>query len=339
MSLRLLQIVLPEGVDADIEHLAEEHDVLGRWRDAVEGDRVVIHVLVPPEEAEPIMDHFESRFKGIEGFHVLLLPVEAALPRPPEKEEKEAAEKPAKERLNRVRREELYADVNQGIQRSKTFIAMTVLSSLVAAVGLIRDDIAIIIGAMVIAPLLGPNVAMALGTTLGDKKLIQRALKINLLGVGIALFIAVGLGVLFDNVEKLEVDLLASPSVLARTQPGWSDLVLALASGIAGTLAFTTGLSGTVIGVMVAVALMPPLVTAGMCLGAGEFEECGRAAELTALNIVCVNLSGVATFLLQGVRPRSWWEAKKARAATKRAVIIWIVLLLVVAYLLDRMNK
>jgi uncharacterized hydrophobic protein (TIGR00341 family) len=332
MSLRLLQIVLPEGVDADVEHLVEEHEVLGRWRDAIEGDRIVIHVLVPPEEAEPIMDDFESRFKGIEGFHVLLLPVEAALPRPPEDEDKSEAEKVAsKERHHRVSREELYADVNQGIQRLRIFVAMTVLSSLVAAVGLIRDDIAIIIGAMVIAPLLGPNVALALGTTLGDTGLIRRALRINLIGVGITLVISVCIGLMFLGAETLN----ESASVAARTNPSGYDVILGLAAGAAGTLAFTTGLSGTLIGVMVAVALMPPLVTCGMLLGAGRLLPSAQAAELTVLNVVCINLAGVATFLIQGVRPRSWWEAKKARAATRRAVIIWIVLLGILAVFLS----
>jgi uncharacterized membrane protein len=105
------------------------------------------------------------------------------------------------------------------------------------------------------------------------------------------------------------------------------DILLALAAGAAGTLAFTQGLSGAVIGVMVAVALVPPLVVSGMLLGDGHFSSAGGALLLTLANVICINLAGVATFLAQGVRPRSWWEAERARRATLRAILLWLVLL------------
>ena len=124
------------------------------------------------------------------------------------------------------------------------------------------------------------------------------------------------------------------PRLNVATHLGFSDLILALAAGTAGTLAFTSELPGAVIGVMVAVALMPPLVAFGMLLGAGEAALALGALMLTAANVICVNLAGVATFLVQGVEPRTWWEAEKAKRATRRATALWAFLLALLALIL-----
>jgi len=328
MALRVMQIYLPQSSDADLDELLEGRKILGRWRDT-DADQVVLHLLVPAEETEPIMDRFEQRFSGAEGFHVILFPVEAVLPRPevkPNDEESPVAEKPEKER-QRISREELYNEVTESLGITRVYLGMIVLSSIVAAVGLLRDDVAVIIGAMVIAPLLGPNVAMSLGTTLGDTDLLRRAAVTNWVGI-VAAF---GFAVLVGLIVQVDVGI---PAIASRTRVGFGDILLALAAGSAGTLAFSRGLAGAVIGVMVAVALMPPLVVCGMLLGAGRAASAFGAFLLLAANLICINLAGVGIFLLQGVRPRSWWEAERATKATWKAVVTWAVLLAVLVLIL-----
>ena len=95
---------------------------------------------------------------------------------------------------------------------------------------------------------------------------------------------------------------------------GYGDIVLALASGAAGALSFTSGVPGSLIGVMVAVALLPPLMVFGLLVGDGQFQMSLSAFLLLMTNVVCVNISGVAMFLAQGVRPNSWWEEKKQKS-------------------------
>ena len=85
---------------------------------------------------------------------------------------------------------------------------------------------------------------------------------------------------------------------------------------------------------MVAVALMPPLVACGMLLGEGKWLLSLGALLLVAANVICVNIAGVATFALQGVRPRTWWEAKKAKNATIKAGLILFILFVVLGGLL-----
>jgi uncharacterized membrane protein len=125
----------------------------------------------------------------------------------------------------------------------------------------------------------------------------------------------------------------AMPEIATRTKVGLSDIGLALASGASGALAFTTGISAAVIGVMVAVALLPPLVTCGLLVGAGHWAAAFGAFLLVATTVICVNLSGVVTFVLQGVHPHTWWEADRARRATRIAIGLWVGLLAVLVIL------
>ena len=172
----------------------------------------------------------------------------------------------------------------------------------------------------VIAPLLGPNMGMALAATLGDSTLAKRSLKTNLNGIAVAVLIAIALG------WFAEVDV-ANSEITSRLQVSYADFVLALASGAAGALTFTSGAPGSLIGVMVAVALLPPLMVFGLLVGDGQFQTSLNALLLLITNVVCVNIAGVAMFLYQGVRPNKWWEAKQAKKQTGIAIAVWIALL------------
>ena len=328
----MLQIYIPEETGEDLKELLHGSEVLGTWRDATMNKRVVLHILVPLEETEAIMDRFEKAFAAFPGFHLILSTVEAVLPRKAEKEanpktnDKKTNGKPVAE-TGRASREELYHDVQETLGINRLFVAMCVLSAIVAAVGLLRNDVAVIIGAMVMAPLLGPNVAMSLATTLGDLKLLRKALWTNLVGVTIAVVLSIGIGWMFSVNTEI-------PAIAARTQLSLSDLILALAAGSAGTFAFSRSQSGSVIGVMVAVALMPPWVVFGMLMGAGHYQLASGALLLVSANLVCINLAGVATLLFEGVRPRSWWEEARAKQATRIAIFIWLLLLLALGFIL-----
>lgn len=324
MADRLVQLTYPTSMDSRILEILEGEELLAHWRDVRRGEEWnVLQFITPAEETERITDRFEQELAAEKGFRMVLLPIEAVLPRPvPEKPKQTDGSSYLKTRLHRVSREELHADAVDAASLTRVFVALTSLATLVAAVGLRRNDIAVIIGAMVIAPLLGPNVALALGTTLSDIALIRKALKTNLAGVGIALVLSVAIGFF------LTIDPTVS-MIESRTHLGYDDLVLALAAGAAGTFAFTSGASGAVIGVMVAVALLPPLATFGMLIGAGYLEPALGAALVTAANVICINLAGVVTFLAQGVRPRTWWKKEQAARSAREASIIWFVLLVV----------
>lgn len=330
MAQRLLKIILPESHGAIALKILAEQGITDYWQEESLGENHVVSVLVDASQSEPLMDRFEKAFSTIPGFRLILIPVEAAIPRVEATAEPQPGETAEPETIGstRISRAELYEDIVDSTRLSGFYISMVLLSTVVAAIGLLKNNVAVIIGAMVIAPFLGPNVALALSTCLADYELGKNALKTLMVGVALAFFLAVVVG-LFLAVDP-DIGEIAS-----RTRASMSDIVLAMASGAAGVLAFTTGVSATLIGVMVAVALLPPLTVSGLLLGAGYFHDAFFAFLLFMTNIICINLSGIITFLVRGISPRSWWEADRAKKYTRKALFTWsVTLCLLIAVIL-----
>ena len=319
MALRLVDVYRPADAGA-LALPADAPDVLGRWTHRLDDGQQVDRLLVDADATEALIEDIDQAI-GAEDYRIVLLPVEATLPRPaldeddgPERDDEEDAS------AGRINREELYQYARDQAAVGAPFYALVVLSAVVAAGGMLRDQVAVVIGAMVIAPLIGPNLALALGTTLGDAGLLWRSLRANLTGVVLAFACAIGLG------QVLTVDP-STPELAARTVVGLADVALAVASGAAGALSVTRGGSTTLVGVMVAVALLPPVVACGLLLGAADLAGAWRAGLLTLTNVAAVNLAAVATFLAVGLRPMRWREVEQAKTSTRIALALWISLL------------
>ncbi len=330
MPLRLLELTIPDGEAARLPDLLGDLPVVHLWA-VDEGEaNDFVRILVEAQHVEAISDVLANHYGSRDDFRLISLAVEATVPAlsPPESEDPEGEEKTkGKAEPRRVSREELYEDLAEAAKLTNLFLVMVALSTVVAAVGLIRGDIAIVIGAMVIAPLLGPNIALSLACTLGDPGLAGRSLKA--IGAGVA--VAAALSMLVGAVLVVDP---GTPAIAARTQASLADVILALAAGAAGTLAFTSGVPAVVVGVMVAVALLPPLVTAGLLAGSGHWTLAAGAFMLVVTNVTCINLAATATFLIQKVRPRTWWEVERAKKATRLAVATWIIMLAVLLILM-----
>lgn len=332
----MLELIAPSETIKEARQVLEEDNVLGMWSEKLEDGYSCIKVLLNAERTEYISDILSNRFSNAKGFRITLYAVEATLPQPEVEEYDELrvseGEKGESSFSGRISREELYSDVTSGSELNKVYLGTVILSSLVAGVGLLRDDVAVIIGAMVIAPLLGPNVSLALAATLADMKLGWQSAKTNIAGLAASLTVAILLGFFFMVDPESE-------QIASRTLVGPGDIAVALAAGSAGVLAFTRGIPATLIGVMVAVALLPPLVSVGLLLGGGYEWLALRAAILTFTNLICVNLAGIVTFLVQGIRPRGWWEVEQAKKATRAAIAIWFVLLAIFGVLIWLFGK
>ncbi len=321
MALRLIEMVLPEKDGTEVRELLKEHKVLEHRQVRLPDAEVLVRILLDAEQSEGVLDLLKPRFTAVEGNRVVILPVEATLPRAaPEPAAEPGQPTPQEKTPERIGREELYEDIKDAARCSRVYLAMVLLSTIVAAVGLYYNSVAIIIGAMVIAPLLGPNVALSLATTLGDLSLLRRAFLTALAGIATTMVLSVIIGMLVQVNPT-------SPEMASRNAVGLGDIAVALASGCAGALAFTTGVSTTLIGVMVAVALLPPLVASGLLLGGGHPTLAVGSLSLFLMNLICINLAGVVTFLVQGIRPAVWWEKDRAVKATRIAIVLWAALL------------
>ncbi len=328
MALRLIEVFLPAEHGARLQESLSHDDVVAHWTEQISEQQILVRVLLQVESTEPFMDRLEEILAETD-FRAVLVSVEATIPRlEPAKEERTAEEVAASEKAGteaapnlRISREELYQQVNEGAQLTRNFVVLVALSAVVAAVGVASNNVTVVIGAMVIAPLLGPNVALSLATALGDTELAKFAAKTDLVGILVAIAVAVPIGFLVKVDPRVA-------EVQTRLHVQLKDVVLALASGSAGVLSMTAGASAALIGVMVAVALLPPLVTFGLLVGAGHMETAMGALLLFITNVICVNLAGVVTLLTQNVRPRTWWEEGRAKKARKIAIALWFFLLL-----------
>jgi len=335
----LLEFSIPDGdvdtVDSILEDAAVHHV---RVAGSTNG-RSSIQILLDAENVEPVSDALIGRYGHREDFRMILLSVAATMPRIEEPEpaaeeessessEQAAAKAEEEERASaRISRDELYESLSEASDLTTVYPVMVFLSTIVAAIGLIWSDGAVIVGAMVIAPLLGPNIALAFASILGDTGLARRSLRTMAVGFAVAAVISVLIG-LVVGVQP------GSPEIASRVGADFGHIALALAAGAAGSLAFTTGVPAALVGVMVAVALLPPLATAGMLAGSGYSPEALRALMLFVVNVACVNLAAMTTFFLQKIRPRDWWEAKKAKKAAAVSVAVWTVTLLVLVGLM-----
>lgn len=319
MPLQLIDIYLTGDADK-LDIPLDEIKIIDRWKKTLD-DNIILHrFLLSNENTEPLLECLHEQTNSLEDVRILVQDVAATLPVPEEPEEDTEDEEKAEIKSGRISREELYQDVNDSIQVTTIYYALVILSTVVAAGGMLRNNVAIVIGAMVIAPLIGPNIALALATTLGDWKLLWRAARVNISGliVGFVLSLVAGFFLTVDP---------SLNEIATRTEIGLGDMVLALAAGIAGALSMTRGVSSALIGVMVAVALVPPLVASGMLLGAGHTYLAYKAGLLVITNVAAINLAGVVTFLTLGLRPLNWYEAAEAKKATVIAITLWVLLL------------
>jgi len=325
--MKLIEVIADDNITDTVSDIAERHNALD-FRLAQKGEegRQAIRMLMLDELVQPTLDALQNVVSSHPSARIIVIPVDATLPLP--EQSKKAKKSTA------TSREALYDMVSKNAVLDSNFIVLVILSTLVAAIGLIKNNVAVVIGAMVIAPLLGPNLALGLGTALGDVALMRKSLNTNLAGVTLAIGLSIFLGLTwpFD---------INSPELLARTDVGMDSLALALASGAAAALSLTTGLSSVLVGVMVAVALLPPAATFGLMLGHGQYQLAVGAALLLIANVICVNLATKIVFMVKGISPRTWWEKEKARRAMKIYILVWLsglIVLAVIIYMRSSIN-
>ncbi|PIQ78542.1 TIGR00341 family protein [Candidatus Peregrinibacteria bacterium CG11_big_fil_rev_8_21_14_0_20_41_10] len=172
-----------------------------------------------------------------------------------------------------------------------------ILSSIIASLGLLQNSIAIVIGAMLIAPLFRPIELLAFGITTGQSSNITRGLRIILISV----MLAVGIGFLTASLVPLQIE---TVEILARTTPNLLDLFIALASAIVVFLSLSsTRYSESVAGVAMSAALLPPLAVAGIELAFHNYAQFSGSLFLFFTNLVAIVFVGIIMFFLYGFAP------------------------------------
>lgn len=179
-------------------------------------------------------------------------------------------------------------DVLQHVDEAGTlgprYAFMTLMSAGIAMLGLLQGSGAVIIGAMLISPLMGPIVEMGMALATFDLRTLRESLKT--MAVGVALAVAICFLIVW--VSPLQA---ATPEIISRTEPSLFDLLVAIFSGLAGGYATVTRKGETIVGVAIATALMPPLAVVGYGLAVGNWAIAGGAGFLFMTNLLAIALS------------------------------------------------
>lgn len=183
-----------------------------------------------------------------------------------------------------IDRPEVMQHVREGGDLAPRFMLLTVLSCGIATLGLLQNSVAVIIGAMLVSPLMGPIIALGFSLTTVDFAQTRR----SVLALAVGAVLALGISVLIVTVSPLRAE---TPEILARTNPNLFDLLVAVLSGLAGGYAVITRKGEAIVGVAIATALMPPLAVVGYGLATLKWHIAGGSFFLFMTNLLAIALS------------------------------------------------
>ncbi len=218
----------------------------------------------------------------------------------------------------------IYESIAAGARLNREFLVLLFGSCIIATFGLFQGSTAVIIGAMLIAPLMMPILGFALGSVWGDKGLLWRSLITLLIATVLVLIISASLSLVIPGVEF-------NSEIMARINPNLYDILIAIASGFVGAYAYVNPrISSSISGVAIAVALMPPLCTVGISLGQMNARAASGAILLYATNLVGISLAASFVFWRLRVHPVTA-QREEVSIRTARNIYLSAILLLLIA--------
>ncbi|WP_226038220.1 TIGR00341 family protein [Aquibacillus saliphilus] len=313
MELQLIEVYIKEEELKPLLSRLEDFSIISKWHLKESEQYELIRILVKKANSEKILNYLQQKAEQSEELKALLYTVQTYIPHiSEEKEESKDLDENAE--LIRASRHELYTVVHSSSQITRSFSWFLVLSSIVATAGIIKNSPAIVIGAMVIAPLIGPYTSAAFASVLGDYKLMRQSVLTSFYGLFVPLAIAALFGIFF----KLPIH---SNEFLARTNIEIIDIAVALAAGAAGAISFVKRMAEALVGVMVSVALLPPTIVLGMMVGSGDWSEALTPFLLLLVNISSIILSAILVFWFSGIKPVNWQKIQVANTSRRFALL------------------
>lgn len=231
--------------------------------------------------------------------------------------------------LDRKRRKEIIDNIRMAASPGFDYFFFVVLSGAIATLGLINDSPAVIIGAMVVAPLMSPILGVGLGSITADARLARDSASALVRGAVIAVLLAALLTL--SNIYLPFVPSLAEipGEILSRTQPTPNDLIIALAGGLAAAYALSQPhLSAALPGVAIATALMPPLSVIGIGIALGRWDIAGGATLLFLTNAVTIAFAAMLVFFLEGFSPRKVLDTELVPRTLWVSALLTLILLI-----------
>ncbi|WP_336338904.1 TIGR00341 family protein [Haloarcula brevis] len=298
--MRLIHIRVPDdNLDGVRDVLADRDISYVRTEEASDdGTAWLLQFPLPPEAVDEVLDDLEATGLDADRYTVV---GNAETARPDQSDS-------ARQHEDRISHDELRGRAVGMNPGQGTYYGMTVLSAIVATAGLVLDSPAIVVGSMVIAPQVGSALIASVGTTLSDRRLIVDGVRDQLLGLAVAIGSAslFGLFIRHSGFVPGQLRVTTVQQIAQRISPGFLSLAVGLCAGAAGAFGLATALPVSLVGVMIAAALIPAAAAVGVGI-AWELPAVALGAGILLLvNVASINLTGFLVLWGLGFRPVDW---------------------------------
>jgi uncharacterized hydrophobic protein (TIGR00341 family) len=286
----------------------------------------ILQFRIPDDHVNDAIEKLKSRGVGVEYGFIDILDLKATLPREVEEVSDTRIQRDASLAV-----EEIYENVKKQASLSFDFIAFTILAAAMAGFGLLTNNTTVIVASMLLSPLMGPMLGVALGYVVRDRALFVKGTRNELISLALSFTVGIVLALVAYTlgssgfVTGIENDMAASPIILTEITRragfnGW-DVGVAIISGPAVAVSVTKGDMSSLVGVAISAALMPPAVNAALMIALGAMHAnitiIGIGAGslmLLGMNIILIDLSAIIMFRIKKLTPLA------ARSATWTAV-------------------
>ncbi len=322
--MRLIQILVPAACrDEVLAVLDDEHIDYVLTREESNGDdAAIVQFPLPTQAVDGVLSSL--RDAGLKDEYTVVGSLETA--RTPHIEELEDKFVKGRDEDDSIATEEIRTKALGMNPSPVTYYAMTILSAIVATAGLLLDSPAIVVGSMVIAPQVGSAMTTSVGLVLNDRHMILDGLRSQVLGLGVAIVAATIFGWILKSAQFIPpaLDVVTVNQISQRVSPGFLSLIVGLCAGAAGALGLATALPVSLVGVMIAAALIPAAAAVGIGLAWGPPVVAFGAFVLLVVNAVSINAAGSGVLWALGYRPL---EGTTVRKAAPTLIAIGILLI------------
>jgi uncharacterized hydrophobic protein (TIGR00271 family) len=235
--------------------------------------------------------------------------------------------------LTDIEQEQIGWQADDNANTNLDYVMLMLIAATIATLGLLLNSAAVIIGAMLVAPLIAPLTAIGIGLTTARLRMVGRAIATVLIGIGIACAVSIGIGLLVP-VES------PTPEVMSRVSPTLLDAFVALAAGVVGAYASARkDIPAALAGVAIAAALVPPICTFGLQFAQGNWVWALGAMLLFLTNMFSIIVISVLLFLWLGIRPQGSVPQGARYGAALIAFLMTLPLALSIVYVSQRSDR
>jgi uncharacterized hydrophobic protein (TIGR00341 family) len=326
--MRLIRtLVLEEEVDS-VSAVLDEHniDYVLVHEAGKRDDQILIEFPLPTQAVESIMEDVREAKGGPESYTVVSSAESVTSTHIDELEERFVT---GTEEDDSIATEEIRSTALDMTPSPQTYYSMTFLSALVATAGLLLDSPAVVVGSMVIAPLVGSALTSSVGTVLDDQTMMLEGFKTQFYGLVLAILGAAAFSFFLKSAAFLPatLDVTTTQQIAKRISPGLLSVVIGLCAGAAGSFGLATGVSVSLVGVMIAAALIPAAAAVGVGIAWGIPTVAAGASLLLLLNIIAIHVSGATVLWYLGYRPDNWTDTTGPRLPRQRALSLLVTAL------------